>query len=194
MSCSRGERVLADDPKTPGKDEGHTISRFSPARWGEAELARFAKLTTPGQIKPAASGNGGMVVGTTGAFAIRAGVETLRRGGSAVDAVCTTALAQIALAAGSTTNYAGIFHMVYHQKSTARTFAVDAGYDVPLNETDPLSIPTRPTPSGRTALVPGFMAGIEAVNRRFGKLPFAALFEPAIYLAEEGFEVYWNLA
>ena len=163
---------------------------FSPARWGEAELGRFAELTaTSGKVKPTATGNKGIVVGTTRAFAIRAGVEALRQGGSAADAVCTTALAQIALSAGSTTSYAGIFFMVYHDKKTARTFALDAGYDAPLQEIDPLSIPGRPTPSGRTALVSGFMAGLEAGHQRFGRLPFAAQFEPAIYIAEEGFEV-----
>ena len=33
---------------------------------------------------------------------------------------------------------------------------------------------------GRETLVPGFMAGIEAMHSRFGRLPFADLFEPAI--------------
>ena len=75
------------------------------------------------------------------------------------------------LSAGSTTSYAGIFFMVYHDRRTARTFALDAGYDAPLEEADPLSIPRRPTPSGRTALVPGFMAGLEAAHRRFGRYP-----------------------
>ena len=108
---------------------------LSPARWGEVELRRFAELTaTSGQVKPTATGDKGMVVGTTRASAIRAGVEALRQGGSAMDAVCTTALAQIALSAGSTTSYAGIFFMVYHDNRTARTFALDAGYDAPLEE------------------------------------------------------------
>jgi gamma-glutamyltranspeptidase / glutathione hydrolase len=35
-------------------------------------------------------------------------------------------------------------------------------------------------------LVPGFMAGVQAAHDRFGKLPFARLFEPAIALAENG--------
>ena len=170
-------------------------STFSPARWGEVELRRFAKLTaTAGQVKPTATGDKGMVVGTTRASAIRAGVEALRQGGSAMDAVCTTALAQIALGAGSTTSYAGILFLVYHDKKTASTFALDAGYNAPLAETDPLSIPSRPIPSGRTALVPGFMAGLETAHQRFGRLPFATLFEPAIYIAEEGFEVDRHLA
>ena len=76
-------------------------SRFSPARWGEAELNRFTELTrTFGRPKPMARGNEGMIVGMTGALAVRAGMGALRRGGSAVDAACTTALGQIALSLG----------------------------------------------------------------------------------------------
>jgi gamma-glutamyltranspeptidase/glutathione hydrolase len=37
--------------------------------------------------------------------------------------------------------------------------------------------------------VPGFFAGVQAAHDRFGKLPFASLFDPAIYLAEKGFVV-----
>ena len=39
---------------------------------------------------------------------------------------------------------------------------------------------------GRETLVPGFMAGIEAMHSRFGRLPFADLFEPAIWYAQRG--------
>ncbi|MCP4546593.1 MAG: hypothetical protein GY835_09035 [bacterium] len=65
---------------------------------------------------------------------------------------------------------------------------VDAGFNTVQRERDPLSIP-RGVASGRSALVPGFMAGVEAAHRRFGKLPWASVFEPAIYFAEEGFPI-----
>lgn len=42
--------------------------------------------------------------------------------------------------------------------------------------------------------MPGFKAGVEAAHDRFGKLPFSALFEPAIYLAEHGFALLSGLA
>ena len=175
---------------TPNEDRLRQ-SRLSPARWGESELKRFFELTaTSGQSKPTAKGDKGIIVGTTCAFAIRAGVEELRQGGSAVDAVCAAALAEIALTAGCTVSYAGLFHLVYYEKETGKTHALDATYNAPFDEDDPLSIPSRPTPSGRTTLVPGFMAGLEAAHKRFGRLPFASLFEPAIYIAQEGFEVY----
>ena len=60
---------------------------------------------------------------------------------------------------------------------------LDAQFRIPLAETDPRSIPKT---GGRTALVPGFMAGVQAAHERFGKVPFARLFEPAIALAERG--------
>ena len=47
------------------------------------------------------TGEHGMVIGSTGPFAQLAGRKALQAGGSATDAVLTTALAQIALAAGS---------------------------------------------------------------------------------------------
>ena len=58
------------------------------------------------------------VVSTTGPVAIRAGVDAMRRGGTAADAVLTTALAQIVLAGGSWISYAGRMTMVYYEAET----------------------------------------------------------------------------
>jgi gamma-glutamyltranspeptidase/glutathione hydrolase len=130
-----------------------------------------------------------MVIGTTGAPAVRAGLEVLREGGSAVDAALTTALAQIALAAGSWVSYAGFMTFIHFDASTGRVDAMNAGFNTVRNETDPLTIPPMGTPSGRTALVPGFMAGVEAAHGKFGRLPFQRLFAPAIRFAEAGIPV-----
>jgi gamma-glutamyltranspeptidase len=46
------------------------------------------------------------------------------------------------------------------------------------NEREPLTIPRMGEHSGRTALVPGFMAGVQSLHDRFGKLTFATLFGP----------------
>lgn len=43
-------------------------------------------------------------------------------------------------------------------------------------------------------MVPGFIAGVEALHTRFGKLPFAALFAPAIHLADSGVTVNASMA
>lgn len=143
----------------------------------------------------------GMVTATTGAAAVEAGVDMLRQGGSAADAVAATALTQICLAAGSWVSYAGIYTMVYFDASTGKVHNLNAAFNTVRDEKDPLGIPGiklgeigkagmsafQYPASGRTALTPGFMAGIEAAHQRFGKLPLDAIFAPAIRCAEEGF-------
>jgi len=133
-----------------------------------------------------ASSNG-MIAGTNNPFAIHAGFEALKKGGSAADAALTAALAQIALSAGATISYAGFMTAVYYEAASDSLHTLNAAYNTVRNENDPLTIPGMGQPSGRSALVPGFTAGAEALHSRFGKLPFSALFAPAIWVAENGF-------
>src|SRR5690242_16481141 len=55
-----------------------------------------------------------MIAGATNPFAVHAGLEMLKAGGSAADAALTTVLAQVALNAGAAVSYAGIFTAVYY--------------------------------------------------------------------------------
>jgi gamma-glutamyltranspeptidase/glutathione hydrolase len=130
-----------------------------------------------------------MIAGTNEPAAIHAGLEVLKHGGNAADAALTTSLAQIALTAGATVSYAGILTAVYYDAASGKVYTLNADYNTVRNETAPLTIPGHGQPSGRTALVPGFMAGVQAMHDRFGKLPFPALFAPAIAIAENGFIV-----
>jgi gamma-glutamyltranspeptidase/glutathione hydrolase len=68
-------------------------------------------------------------------------------------------------------------------------YALNAAYRTFKNEIDPATIPRPGIPSGRTALVPGFFAGIESAHRRFGCLPWARIFTPAIAIAANGFVI-----
>ncbi|MCV7008851.1 gamma-glutamyltransferase [Mycobacterium kansasii] len=131
-------------------------------------------------------GERGIVVASTGAFATLAGQQALKAGGSAVDAALSTAFAQIGQCLGSWVSYAGIFSLIHYQAATGRIDTLSAGFGTCRAETDPASIPRPPTPSGRTALVPGFVAGAFAAHDRLGRLPWASLWSPAIHLAEHG--------
>jgi len=162
---------------------------LSPAGWPQSEQKKFAQLNqTFGGQNGLATSDKAVITGTTNALAIRAGLEALNQGGSAADAVLTTSLTQIALAKGCWVSYAGIITMVYYDAETEQVYCMNAGYNTILDEDDPMSIPVKA--SGRTALVPGYMAGVEAAHQRFGKLPFREIFTPAIYYAENGFELH----
>jgi gamma-glutamyltranspeptidase/glutathione hydrolase len=142
---------------------------------------------------------GGLVSATVSPVAVEAGQRALEAGGTAADAAVTVALTQIATQLGSVVSYAGIATALYYDASSGRVLAMDAGYTSYADETDPLSIPPadlgalRPAETsittdahGRKTLVPGFMAGMEALHRRYGRLPFGELFAPAIACAEDG--------
>src|SRR5262245_5099768 len=170
--------------------------RMSPEAWPPGELEKYWRLQGDYQRPhPAVESSKGIIAVSHDGFSARVGLEALQQGGSAADAALATSLAQIALEAGSAVSYAGILAMVYYDAASKKVYSLNACYNTVLEEKDPLTIP-RDKPSGRTALVPGFFAGVQAVHDRFGKLPFASLFDPAIYLAEKGFVMgpalpYW---
>lgn len=163
---------------------------MDPSCWDTDEVRRALAPDSEARSTDGASGaaSRAMVVGSTGPFASLAGRKALQAGGSAVDAVISTALTQIALAAGSWVSYAGVFCLVHHS-AAGQTDSLSAGFATFLGEDDPAGIPAAPQPSGRTALVPGFMAGVQAAHDRFGVLPWADVFRPAVHIAEHGFVV-----
>ena len=115
--------------------------------------------------------NNGMVVATQSSEAVEAGVAALKAGGSAADAALVTALAQVPLLPGNFITYAGILHMLYYEAETGRVYSINASWDIPRDELEPLSIPRinlqsidPSNHSGRSALVPGFMAGVGAIH------------------------------
>jgi gamma-glutamyltranspeptidase/glutathione hydrolase len=164
---------------------------LSPYSWPAGDLEHYTELQNNNlRPHPPASGKKGLVVGTTGALAVRSGIEALRQGGTAADAALTTSLAQITLMAGATVSFAGVFAMVYYDAATGEIHYLNASWEVPRGQTSGADIPPCGVPSGRQVLVPGFMAGLEAAHARFGALPFKSLFGPALYFARDGFEVF----
>ena len=172
-------------------------AHYRPDQWPKQDLSRYLTLQNGfdpelrKHLEPerSATGSRAMIVGTSEPLAIHAGLEALRHGGNAADAALTTALAQVVLSAGAAISYAGILTAVYYDAESGKVYTLNASYNTVQNEKDPLSIPGMGEHSGRTALVPGYMAGVQALHDRFGKLPFSALFDPAIWIAENGVPV-----
>ncbi len=135
---------------------------LSPAKWGEGEVEKYRIADTASGIpSPLVTSRKAMICGTSGASAIRSGLEALKQGGTAADAVLTAALAQIVLDVGATVSHAGYIDMVYYSAPADKVFSMSAGYNSLYEEDDPLSIPSpafvtypymqaQPEPKGRS--------------------------------------------
>jgi gamma-glutamyltranspeptidase/glutathione hydrolase len=192
---------------------------LSPEKWPTSEREQAEKREAAGWSPASArsiSGQEGVISAIASPIAVQAGIEALRQGGNAADAAGTVALTEITTQLGSVVSFAGIMTLVYYDAKSGKVYSLDAGYQTYRNERDPKTIPladlgplnsifqaqseakpdepAKAPAKGRETLVPGFMAGLEAMHKRFGRLPFADLFQPAIWYAEKGVTVNPPLA
>jgi gamma-glutamyltranspeptidase / glutathione hydrolase len=139
-----------------------------------------------------------MVVSADG-FASRVGIETLKRGGNAVDAAVAVGftLAVTHPAAGNLGG--GGFMMI--RLGRGQTICIDYRERAPLgaNENTYLDsagevIPKASTQGCRASGVPGTVAGLCYALTRYGSLPLREVIQPAIDLAEKGFAVSYHLS
>ena len=127
-------------------------------------------------------------------LAVDAGVRMLERGGSAVDAMIATQLVLGLVEPSSSGLGGGAFLLHYDAKSRSIT-ALDGRETAPAGANSSVFLRPDGKPmsfsearfGGRSVGVPGVPRLLEVAHARFGKLPWKALFEPAIDLAERGF-------
>jgi gamma-glutamyltranspeptidase/glutathione hydrolase len=147
--------------------------------------------------EPIGTGAQGMVA-TTDVHATRVGLDVLQRGGNAVDAAVAVgfALAVVLPEAGNIGG--GGFAVV--RLGSGETAALDFREAAPalITPEDFLDAQGRPTQAsqlGHLAVgVPGTVAGLWELHRRYGSLPWEELIAPAIDLALNGFTVSARLS
>jgi len=133
--------------------------------------------------------------------AAEAGREILREGGSAADAAMATMLALTVVEPQSSGIGGGGF-FVYHDAATGTFTTVDGREKAPAVATPNrfLGPDGKPMPfidafpGGLSVGVPGNIRLMALVHRKWGKLPWAKLFAPAIRLAQDGFVVSPRMA
>ena len=142
--------------------------------------------------KTLAEGWGGAVVSDEG-LASEAGLEVLRRGGNAADAAVATALALAVVAPEAGNLGGGGFAVVRIHDEVAfldfRETAPAAAHRDLYVDDDGNVIPDASVYGPLAAGVPGSPAGLYELHRRFGRMPWPDLVEPAIRLARGGFPV-----
>ena len=121
-------------------------------------------------------------------IASKVGREILQQGGNAVDAAVAVgfALAVVHPEAGNIGG--GGFMVIRLRDGTAQT--LDYRETAPARASRDMYLSAGPESSVTghlSAGVPGAVAGLTEAHRRYGRLPFASVIDPAIRLAHEGF-------
>lgn len=140
-------------------------------------------------------GRAGMV-NTANPHATEAGAAMLRRGGSAVDAAIA-AHAVLGLVEPQSSGIGGGAFMLAFDAERGDVEVIDGRETAPAGARPDMFLADDGTPlshrdriqSGHSVGVPGAIALYRTAHDRHGRLPWATLFEPAIRLAETGFEV-----
>jgi gamma-glutamyltranspeptidase/glutathione hydrolase len=144
------------------------------------------------------TGHQGMVV-TAGEQASEAGLAMLRRGGTAVDAAVAASFAISVIRPQSTGIGGGGFFLLYLARNQ-ETVAIDFRERAPLAAThdmfihDGKAVPELSRNGPLAVAVPGTIAGLVEIQKKYGTMPLAKVMAPAIRLADEGFPVYPQLA
>ena len=138
-------------------------------------------------------------------LAAEAGAEMLRRGGNAIDAAVATAFA-VGVVEPFMSGVGGIAFMVYSDAATGKSICFDGSTVLPRSiRPDMFDLLPDAPPSGMYGWpatkgdanntgwlapgVPGTPHLLGEAHRRYGRLPWKEVLQPAIKLASEGFEV-----
>jgi gamma-glutamyltranspeptidase/glutathione hydrolase len=152
------------------------------------------------QPKPLVTAKRHMVVAAH-PLAAEAGLAILRKGGSAVDAGIAVQMV-LNLVEPQSSGLGGGGYILYWGAGSKQLASIDGRETAPAAATSELFLDAdgKPLPrdaamaSGLSVGVPGALAALALAHDKYGKLPWAELFEPAIALARDGFPISPRLA
>lgn len=134
----------------------------------------------------------GGIVATSQTLASQAGAMILARGGSAVDAAIAANLV-LGVVEPMMCGIGGDLFVIHRDAKTGKLTGLNASGPAPqglsLENLVKAGLDGVPSSGIHTVTVPGAVRGFAEIHRRFGKLPWKDLFQPAIFFADNGFPV-----
>jgi gamma-glutamyltranspeptidase/glutathione hydrolase len=166
---------------------------FAPQANASASAATAAPVI---EAKPAANWRAGAMIAAANPLAVEAGLDMLRKGGSAVDAAIAVQ-AVLGLVEPQSSGIGGGAFLLHYDGATGNVVAYDGREVAPAGASDTMFLGDdgKPLPyfdavkSGRSVGVPGVIAMLELAHREHGKLAWREPWAPAIDLATRGFRV-----
>jgi gamma-glutamyltranspeptidase/glutathione hydrolase len=159
---------------------------------------RSSADVSPGYVQPFAKHD---MVAAANPLAAEAGLEMMRAGGSAVDAAIAVQMV-LGLVEPESSGIGGGAFLLVHDPKSGKTTSFDgrevapasARPDMFLDAAGKARTKAQAIPGGLSVGIPGVVGMLEMAHKKYGKLAWAKLFEPAIKLADNGFPVGPKLA
>jgi gamma-glutamyltranspeptidase/glutathione hydrolase len=178
----------------------HGAARQILARLFLAVTAGLAACATP-PAQPAAAESAPIYVVAANPLAAEAGMDVLRRGGSAVDAAVAVQ-AMLSLVEPQSSGLGGGAFLHHYDAATRRLTLYDGRETAPAGATPDMFLDDDGNPlpfgsavvGGRATGVPGAVAMLALAHRERGRLAWSSLFAAAEQAAREGFIVSPRLA
>ena len=140
------------------------------------------------------------MVATEQNLASQVGLEILKKGGNAVDAAVAIGFS-LAVSLPDAGNIGGGGFMLVHDAKSGKTIALDFREKAPAAASETMYqdehgeiIPRKSWYTHQAIGVPGTVAGLTKALEQWGSLPLAEVMQPAIELAEKGYEVSPTMA
>jgi gamma-glutamyltranspeptidase/glutathione hydrolase len=139
------------------------------------------------------------MVASQGEATSRATLSTLQKGGNIIDAFVTASFT-ISVERPQSTGLGGGGFLLFYNHAEKQVYAFDFREIAPIRATGGMYLTkkgetqTLLSQEGALAVAtPGLVAGLYDIHKRFGKLPWKEVIQPAIDLARNGFPLYPHL-
>jgi len=132
------------------------------------------------------------IVATSQTLASQAGAQVLARGGSAMDAAIA-ANAVLGVVEPESCGIGGDLFAIYREAKTGNLTAINASGWAPkgltIDALKAMGQTSMPQEGIQSVTVPGCVDGWSRLHKRFGRLPWSEVLQPAIYYATQGYPV-----
>lgn len=132
-----------------------------------------------------------IVAATEHSLASLAAVRAVERGGNAFDAAASASFA-LSVTQPHLCGLGGDFFALFYQASKEKVYCLNAsGWSPASASLDSLAKGMKgiPNAGAGSVVIPGYVRGIHAMVKKFGKLEFSDSLQPAISVAEDGFPI-----
>ena len=195
LTLALARLALAADPAAPPPPKGPPTEFEAANGIGDELLERLEQRGIRADPYRAgrtpSMGRNGMVA-TSSVLASQAGLDALRRGGSAMDAAIAAA-AVLGVVEPMSTGIGGDVFFLYYEKKTGKIYGLNGSGHSPRGLSRAhfaeKQLEKVPDTGWEAVTVPGAVDAWAEGVARFGRRPLAELLQPAIEYAEQGFPV-----